>query len=393
MSADLIVTLIYSNETTKAQFGQVISGLKYGFVPVSKGLNGDLIAKIKETGCDAIIYEVDDVNQDSEVISLVAENFRSTPIYAAQDDVSVDVMRSLMRVGVSDVFSIPPAPAELSQEFKKIQENRKSSADERKGHVVSVLNGKSGSGATTVAVNLATDLASQDSDLRVGLFDFDIQFGSISLYLDVKWQSTIMEAVGQADRLDKTMLKAMLSRHDSGLYVLPAPSRITRLDKLTASDVRKVIDVARDFFDVLIIDLPRALNEWSEEILRLSDTVFLVIQRSLAILRDARLLTTYFPTAGIDTQKITVVENRCRSKHSAVSDKQIEETLRLGKIIRLANDYDAAMASQDHGLPLSKQARHSRLSKDIEKLSMDLLEAVTGETKEQGGLLGRFMGR
>jgi Flp pilus assembly CpaE family ATPase len=118
-----------------------------------------------------------------------------------------------------------------------------------------------------------------------------------------------------------------------------------------------------------------------------------VIQRSLAVLRDARLLMSYFHSVGIDDGDITIVDNRYRSKHSTVTDKQIHDTLKIENMVRIANDYDSVMGSQDHGMPLSKHAKHSRISKDIYQISEKIVEELTGEKREQAGLLGRLIGR
>jgi pilus assembly protein CpaE len=202
-----------------------------------------------------------------------------------------------------------------------------------------------------------------------------------------------MDALGQASRLDKTMFNAMMSRHDSGLYALPAPNKITRLDRVSSADVKKFLDVVKQTFDVVVLDLPKAINDWNEEILKASDSIYVVIQRSLAVLRDARLLMSYFHSVGIDDGDITIVDNRYRSKHSTVTDKQIHDTLKVENMVRIANDYDAVMGSQDHGMPLSKHAKHSRISKDIHQISEKIVEELTGEKREQAGLLGRLIGR
>ncbi|MED5388289.1 MAG: AAA family ATPase [Pseudomonadota bacterium] len=393
MTTGLIIGLIYRNETTKAQFGQIVTGLKAGFVALPFSLNGSLVGKVQESGCHALIVEGDEEGQDTSYIEALISELQDIPVYAAFHDPGVDVIRRLMRVGARDVIPVPPAEDDLKRELTRLKAGLAQDPEARKGKIVSIINSKSGSGATTVAVNVACDIAAMDEELKVALIDLDIQFGCVSLYLDVKWQANVMDALGQAARLDKTMLSAMMSRHDSGLYALPAPSKITRLDKVCAADVKKLIEVARQTFDVVILDLPKAINEWNEEVLKESDSIFLVIQRSLAILRDARLLVSYFHGAGIDDDKVTLLDNRYRSKHSAVTDKQISNTLKIETMLRIANDYDAVMGSQDHGMPLVVHAKHGRITKDIHQISETILEDVSGAKREQAGLLGRLIGR
>ncbi|MQX52982.1 AAA family ATPase [Alcanivorax sediminis] len=394
MTQGVIATLVYRNETTKAEFARLISGAKAGFVAIPVGANEVLSEKIRESGCQVVIFEAgDDVGIDVHQLQLLSREFPKTEFFACHPSPDVDTFRTFMRAGVRDVFSLPPAERDVVRELDRIADSVAGESDQHNGKVISIINSKSGSGATTLAVNLACDLAEMDENLKVALVDMDIQFGSVSLYLDVKWQSNVMEAFSQSARLDGTMLKSMMSQHDSGVSALPAPLKITRLDRVSAMDVKKFLEAARESFDVIVLDLPRVINEWTEEVLRSSDSIYMVIQRSLAVIRDARLLTTYFHSAGISDDKVTIVDNRYRSKHAAVTDKQIQETLRIERIVRIANDYDTAIGSQERGVPLSRYARSSRLAKDLNSLSQAVLFELTGEERESGGFLDRLMGR
>lgn len=394
MSKGIIVALVYRNETTKSEFARVISGAKAGFVAIPVGANETVSEKIRACGCQVVIYEAgEDSGSDVAQLQALCREFPKMEFFACHSSPDVDTFRAFMRAGVRDVFSVPPVEQDVIREIARINASVSEQQGSHNGKVISVINSKSGSGATTLAVNLACDLAEMDENLKVALVDMDIQFGSVSLYLDVKWQSNVMEAFSQSARLDGTMLKSMMSQHDSGLLALPAPLKITRLDRVSAMDVKKFLEAARESFDVIVLDLPRVINEWTEEVLRSSDTIYMVIQRSLAVIRDARLLTTYFHSAGIGDDKVTIVDNRYRSKHAAVTDKQIQETLRIERIVRVTNDYDTAIGSQERGVPLSRYARSSRLAKDVNSLSQDLLFQLTGEERESGGFLDRLMGR
>ena len=394
MSQGVTAALVYRNETTKSEFARVITGAKAGFVAIPIGMNEVVSEKIRSCGCHIVIFEAGpEIDNDVNQLQALTREFPKTEFYVCHPSPEVNTYRTFMRAGVRDVFSLPPVELDVVREIDRVSASVTVEQGNRNGKVISVINSKSGSGATTLAVNIACDLAEMDESLKVALVDMDIQFGSVSLYLDVKWQSNVMEAFSQSARLDGTMLKSMMSQHDSGLLVLPAPLKITRLDRVSAMDVKKFIEAARESFDVIVLDLPRVINEWTEEVLRSSDNIYMVIQRSLAVIRDARLLTTYFHSADISDDKVTIVDNRYRSKHAAVTDKQIQETLRIERIVRVTNDYDTAIGSQERGVPLSRYARSSRLAKDVSTLSQALMFELTGEEREAGGFLDRLMGR
>ncbi len=223
MTQGVIVALIYRNETTKSEFARVIAGAKAGFVAVPWGDNQALADKVRASGCHVVIYESgDNVESDVQQIQSLAREFSNVMFYACHTAPDVNIFRSFMHAGVNDVFSLPPAELDVVREIDRAKANVVADSESHDGKVISIINSKSGSGATTLAVNLACDLAEMDENLKVALVDMDIQFGCVSLYLDVKWQSNVMEAFSQSARLDGTMLKSMMSHHDSGLLALPA---------------------------------------------------------------------------------------------------------------------------------------------------------------------------
>ena len=393
MSTDLVIALVYKNDSTKAEYGKALSALQVGFHGVPASLNGELNVRLEELDPDGIIMEIEGDPRDFTLLERIVNQFQTTPVYAAQHDLTMTAMRQLMRAGVRDVLPIPPDSTDLRLEMETLEEKKKTDSEARQGKVVTVMSAKSGSGSTTLAVNLACELASQYPNSRVALLDMDIQFGDISLFLNIKSQASIMEAVHQAARLDPVMLKTMMVEHDSGIHVLTAPTEITRLDKVSASDMRKVVEMASQYFDLVVLDMPHFLSEWSEEILRISDNCLLVIQKSLSTLRDAKRIMDYLPRTGVETGKIQVINNRCQSKHGSVSVKQIEETLGLEHILSLANDYDASMSSQDHGQPLLQTAKRSRLRKDIAELAEDIAVALLGQEEKTRPLLERLVGK
>ena len=55
------------------------------------------------------------------------------------------------------------------------------------------------------------------------LLDLDLMFGSVDACLDIIPENTLFNVVQSFDRLDPTLLKRSMTRHASGLYVLPHP--------------------------------------------------------------------------------------------------------------------------------------------------------------------------
>ena len=86
-----------------------------------------------------------------------------------------------------------------------------------RGKVFTVVNAKGGSGATTIAVNLA--LALHSAHGNVALIDI-APLGHAALHMNVKPQFTVVDAIRNLHRLDSSLLDSFMTRHNGGLQLL-----------------------------------------------------------------------------------------------------------------------------------------------------------------------------
>ena len=63
----------------------------------------------------------------------------------------------------------------------------------------------------------------KDPSRSVVLVDFDLLLGSVDTCLDIMADHTLLDVAQSIDRLDLTLLKRSMTRHASGLFVLPRP--------------------------------------------------------------------------------------------------------------------------------------------------------------------------
>ena len=89
--------------------------------------------------------------------------------------------------------------------------------------LVVVFSPKGGVGKSTVAINIAVCMARHMSE-PVALVDADVQFGDVAVLLGIPPQQTVVDAAAAVHFGDAEMMRTILTRHDSGLLVLPAPA-------------------------------------------------------------------------------------------------------------------------------------------------------------------------
>jgi pilus assembly protein CpaE len=165
-----------------------------------------------------------------------------------------------------------------------------------RGAVFGVHGLAGGVGATTFAVNLAWELANIDKNKppRACLIDLDLQTGSVSTYLDLPRRDAVYELLSDTESADEESFQAALLTFNDQLHVFTAPSEMLPLDLITGEDVERIIEMARAFFDYIVIDMPTTLVTWTETVLNAADVYFAPIELDMRsaqnTLRIIRLL-------------------------------------------------------------------------------------------------------
>ena len=132
------------------------------------------------------------------------------------EDVSPASLHQLLHEGGDEFVPYPLPEHELAQAIERVltppeqaavpQENetKLKASGNHSGVVIPVHGMAGGTGATTIAVNLAWELAniSKTDNPRVCLIDLDLQFGTTSTYLDLPRRESVMELLSDPESMD-----------------------------------------------------------------------------------------------------------------------------------------------------------------------------------------------
>ena len=297
-----------------------------------------------------------------------------------------DILRQAMRSGVRDFLNRPVTPQELQQAIQHIiQEKRASMGPARQ--TIAVINAKGGSGSTMIASNLAHIIATRQQ-LPVALLDLDIQFGSQALHLDLRPTRDVVEALNAAEQMDALALEGYMTKHKSGLNLLAAPlNRLVLLGEISPDHLNRLLDVIHQTYSRIVIDLPRLIDAVSTVALAQASTVVVVMQQSLAGMRDARrLLEILQREMEISRDRIVVVVNRYGPKHP-ITIEAIGQTLQRPTLILIPNDYARVEAATNQGIPLLEFAPNAAITRALVQLARQI--GGEAESPTRRGLLGR----
>jgi pilus assembly protein CpaE len=232
-------------------------------------------------------------------------------------------------------------------------------------NAILVTGSKGGVGTTTVALNLAVQLAMQTRQ-RVGLLDLARPFGQISLMLDLEPRFTILDALERISRLDEALLSSMAMRHKTGVEILAgplhAPMKAEQRQSVTLAALTQLVAIASRAFEYAVIDIG-VVNaaEWAP-VLHEAGTLLLVAEPSvLALGMISRHISAAAP-AGVDCERIQIVVNRWRQNDDAML-AQFEKQSPRPILTKLPNDYRQVTETLTLGMPLTGSSNNLLLSR------------------------------
>jgi pilus assembly protein CpaE len=395
MITTLNVVAVVVHKDTGDQIADALSRVKGINLSIRLTEAGRSLGKIGEDEMpDVIILEINgqagqDVEDVEEILGRGDDQIKIFATYRQGDN---NILRRLFRAGVKNIYPQPLETQDLVLDLVEVmaeKRNRAMAAQSRKGSVTAFINAKGGSGATTIATNVAYTLAAKHK-AKVALVDLDVQFGCAAMSLDLKFGADVSNAILQPDRIDPIFIKALMTKHESGLHVLASPGNLGDINGIKPGATTALLQGIIDLYDIVIIDLPRLFVPWTIEALQLANPVMLVSHNNLVTIRDTKLILEQLPVLGVPAERIEVINNRAKAKVASVDINEMKKTLKIERIHRISNDYSTALKAQDRGVPLAEISRRSPLTKDIEHLADYLYAVREGQEPPGRGLMDRL---
>jgi pilus assembly protein CpaE len=288
---------------------------------------------------------------------------------------------SLMRSGSKEFVGLPVHIEEMMEALHRLQTARAGKEGDGRvsSRVFSFCGSRGGAGCTSLAVNFGTILAKNPS-YSVALVDLDLAMGDADVCLDIVPDYTLADVAVNIERIDLQLLKRSLTKHASGLYLLPHPVQIEDAGLIQSEHVTRVVNLLKMTFTHIILDLSKSYRALDFAAMELSDDVLLVTQLDVSSLRNVvRVMLSMHEREGLEP-KVRVLANRVGSSDAEVSIQRAEETIGRSIFARIPNDSRTMLASRNAGVPLIEHAPKSKLFQSI----LSMTESITGETAMAG---------
>jgi pilus assembly protein CpaE len=187
------------------------------------------------------------------------------------------------------------------------------------------------------------------------LLDLGQPAGDVELYLGVAGEFHYADALRNAGRIDATLLRSALSRHDaSQLAVLSQGTQATLLPE--TADTGVLIERLREHVDLLLCDLgglpPRQVPV---SLLRAADEIWLVTTQGIAALVSLDHCLAELQQAGVRDRRLGLVVN-CHDDDCGLASEQIAKRFELPLLATLPNRSRSLCASANQGKLLHQAA-------------------------------------
>ena len=342
----------------------------------------------------ALAIDQDDETESDAISELVkrstAQNIR---VLVIAEEVSPIFLHKLLKLGAEEFIPYPLPDGALHDAIHRmrekaehaelvaanIQNNMKATGD-RDGVLLPVHGLAGGTGATTFAVNLAWELSNvenEDEPVRVCLIDLDLQFGTVSTYLDLPRREAVFELLQDTESMDSDSFMQALLTFNEQMQVMTSPGELIPLDMIGQDDVKKILDVAKSNFDYVVIDMPRTVVMWTETVLSEAHIYFAMTELDMRSAQNTLRMIRALKGEELPYEKLRYVLNRApgfTDLNGKSRVKRMAESLDISIELLMPDGGKQVVQSNDHGVPLSEVAAKNTLRKEIQKLAESIHE-------------------
>jgi pilus assembly protein CpaE len=340
----------------------------------------------------AVAIDEDDEDEIATIAGIIETAVRKKiKVLVIAEDVSPIALHQLLRLGAQEFVPYPLPDGALHDAIERMRNaplvtasSALASGGDRDGVVIPVHGLAGGTGATTFAVNLAWELATitQDNPPRVCLLDLDLQFGSVSTYLDLPRRELVFELLQDTKTADAEAFLQALVTYEEKLHVLTAPAELIPLDIIGSEDVDRLIKFARANFDYVIIDMPTSVVQWTEAVLNAAHVYFAMMELDMRSAQNTLRMIRALKGEELPVEKLRYVLNRAPKFTDLTAKsrvKRMAESLDITIEVQIPDGGRQIVESGDHGQPLADIAAKNPARKEIQKLARSVHELNQSE--------------
>ena len=342
---------------------EVFDNYKQGYEAIKNSQNPIVIMDISE--------EFAELNEIADNIKLCISKIIITSL-----DYSTNTIIKALRWGAKEFLPKPILKDDLIRVLTMLN-SVSAENDSSQSKIISVYSNKGGIGKTTIAVNLAAELARVTKD-KVALIDLNLQLGDISTFLNLNPPFDVNYVMRKlVDKSEDILIKGFEKYKDTSLYILADPSYIEQSESITPAMVTTLFAALKKVFSYIVIDMSSSIDPISLKILDSSDWILFTTIVNIPAIRNAQRCLNLFRSRKYPKDKVKIIINRYMD-NDEINLEDIENTLGETIYWKIPNNYFTIMEAINKGETITEINAKSNIGNSFRdfatRVSDDIIE-------------------
>ena len=362
----LRIAIVDPSDSTREPLRNLLLGVESVWLEAECSRYEFFVDVIRQSNPDVAVVSLDaDHAKALQLIAQISSECLGLPVLAVSGKGDGQSILSALRAGAKEFITQPVVLEELFTALQRLRNSRGlydphhvNGTAKVDSMVIAVVGSRGGVGCTSLAVNLGCCLA-QDPAHQVALIDLDLALGDADVALDLTPDYTLADVALNVERLDMTFLKRSLSKHSTGLSLLPHPVQMEDISLIHEDHLQRVIGLLRASYTHLVLDLSKRFTPTDMTAMNMADVILVLTQLELSSLRNVvRMMLTLGNDENL-ANKVHVVCNRVGCEGD-ISIQKAEETIGKPFFWQIPNDHRPMAESRNAGVPLIQHAPKSK---------------------------------
>ena len=336
------------------------------------------LEEIKKTSVAPIIFI--DINENINTVKEIVESIKlhTTQIIITSTNYSTDNIIKAMRLGAKEFLPKPVLKEDLKRAISILNQHE-IFEDESSSKIITVYSNKGGIGKTTIATNLAVELAKSTKD-KVALIDLNLQLGDISTFLNLNPTFDVAYVIKNLiNKKEENLLQALEKYNNSSLYILSDPNFIEQSESITPQQIEELFKILKKVFPYIIVDMSSNIDPNSLKILDKSDWILFTSIVNIPAIRNAQRCLNLFSSRNYPVNKVKIIINRYM-ENDDIKIEDIENTLGEKVFWKIPNNYFSIMEAINKGIPVNEVNSNSNIANSFRDLASKISEEIIQQT-------------
>jgi len=278
-------------------------------------------------------------------------------------------LSAVVQARQSGAWGYVTAPYDLRPLAERLGVSQQQQPEPHDGSIISFLPSQGGSGASTVGLHVANEIARRlDGDTL--LVDYDFHTGTVGFQLGLEAGAGLADLLGNPE-FDRAFVERAATRW-SQLDVLTSPAEPGAIDPSTLGRSGATFSRLKKLYKAVIVDLPSALLSSAVDTLAVSDLCFLVCTPEITSLHLAKRKVDQLRARGLAGDSLRLLVNRAGSL-GGLENRHIERIVGAKVEWAIDNDYPAVRKAAWEGGLVDKE---TALAQQTSHLAEELLERM-----------------